>query len=177
MGAWKNICMDFMSDSLNEGRRFRTLNIIDDHNWSTIAFVDYAQERGVKVKLWATLFGSNELSTLLSSQSNRQNAINNLLLRVLERGADGIDIDFELLPSTQRSNLSAVAQPKQLMAPIGDLNSKHVSAARELSGFLSRSKRSTLLSHSSRPTALIAITSRPSLSSRAQLGSDSQGLA
>ena len=80
-------------------------NIIDDHNWSTIAFVDYAQERGVKVKLCATLFGSNELSTLLSSQSNRQNAINNLLLRVLERGADGIDIDFELLPSTQRSNL------------------------------------------------------------------------
>ena len=80
-------------------------NIINDHNWSSIAFIDYAQERGVKVKLCATLFGATELSSLLGSQTNRENAITNLLFKVLERGADGIDIDFELVPSAQRSNL------------------------------------------------------------------------
>ena len=80
-------------------------NIINDHNWSSIAFIDYAQERGVKIKLCATLFGSDELTILLSSESNRQNAISSLLNLVIERGADGIDIDFELLPLSQRANL------------------------------------------------------------------------
>ena len=80
-------------------------DIINDHNWNNIAFIDYAQERGVKVKLCATLFVSSELTTLLSSNINRANAINNLLDKVILRGADGIDIDFELVPSSQRENL------------------------------------------------------------------------
>ena len=80
-------------------------DIINDHNWNNIAFIDYAQERGVKVKLCATLFVSSELTTLLSSNVNRANAINNLLDKVILRGADGIDIDFELVPSSQRENL------------------------------------------------------------------------
>ena len=60
--------------------------------------MDFAHERGVKVKLCATLFGSAELTTLLNNSINRQNAINNLLSLVLLMNADGIDIDFELLP-------------------------------------------------------------------------------
>ena len=80
-------------------------DIINDHNWNNIAFIDYAQERGVKVKLSATLFVSSELTTLLNSNVNRANAINNLLDKVILRGADGIDIDFELVPSSQRENL------------------------------------------------------------------------
>jgi len=35
--------MDFMSDSLNEGRRFRTLNIIDDHNREALSIeIDFS---------------------------------------------------------------------------------------------------------------------------------------
>ena len=30
-------------------------DIIDDHNWNNIAFIDYSQDRGVKVKLCATV--------------------------------------------------------------------------------------------------------------------------
>ena len=80
-------------------------DIINDHNWENLYFIDFAQSHGVKVKLCATLFGSYELSTLLENYFYRQNAINNLLDLVLSVGADGIDIDFELLPTNQRDNL------------------------------------------------------------------------
>ena len=80
-------------------------NIIDDHNWDNLYIVTYAHERDVKVKLCATLFGESELTTLLSSPTNRENTINNLLERVINKNADGIDIDFELLPLSQRDNL------------------------------------------------------------------------
>ena len=80
-------------------------NIINNHNWNNLYLVAYAHDRNVKVKLCATLFGQNELTILLSDSLNRQNAINNLLELVINKNADGIDIDFELLPTSQRDNL------------------------------------------------------------------------
>ena len=80
-------------------------DIVNTNNWENLDLVDFAHERGVKVKLCATLFGSAELTTLLNNSINRQNAINNLLSLVLLMNADGIDIDFELLPFSQRNNL------------------------------------------------------------------------
>jgi len=80
-------------------------NIIDNHNWNNLYIVTYAHERDVKVKLCATLFGQSELTTLLNNPLNRENAINNLLELVMNKNADGIDIDFELLPQSQRDNL------------------------------------------------------------------------
>ena len=80
-------------------------NIVNDHNWNDLYLVDYAHARNVKVKLCATLFGQSELVLLLNNSDNRENAINNLLELVLNKNADGIDIDFELMPSSQRDNL------------------------------------------------------------------------
>ena len=82
-----------------------TGTLINDHNWSNLGLISYAHERGVPVKLCATLFGSADLTTLLSSPVYRQNAINNLLDAVLSADGDGVDIDFELLPLSQRENL------------------------------------------------------------------------
>ena len=99
-------------------------NIINDHNWDNIAFIDYAQDRGVKVLLCATLFGSSELNSLLGNSVNRENAIQNLLDKVIYRNADGVDIDFELLPYSQRDNLVlfmeelSIAFHEQLENPI-----------------------------------------------------------
>lgn len=75
------------------------------HNWPNLDMIDYAQSQGVVVKLCATLFGNTELTTLLGNPIYRQNAINNLLDAVLDAGADGVDIDFELLPYSQRENM------------------------------------------------------------------------
>ena len=80
-------------------------DIINNHNWENLYFIEFAQSQGVKVKLCATLFGQESLTTLLSNYFNRQNAINNLLDLVVNAGADGIDIDFELVPASQRENL------------------------------------------------------------------------
>ena len=66
---------------------------------------EFAQSHGGKVKLCTTLFGSTDLTTLLSSPMNRQTAINNLLSAVINAGGDGIDIDFESLPFSQRENM------------------------------------------------------------------------
>jgi len=92
--------INYFSAELNEFG-----NIINDHNWENINFIDYAQSYGVKVKLCATLFNSNSLESLLSNSSYRTNAINNLLNKVLSRNADGVDINFEQVPSNQRENL------------------------------------------------------------------------
>lgn len=92
--------INYFSAELNEFG-----NIINDNNWDNINFINYAQDRGVKVKLCATLFNPNDLEILLSSSINRTNAIYNLVNKVLLRNADGIDIDFELVPSSQRDNL------------------------------------------------------------------------
>ena len=86
--------INYFSAELNEYG-----NIVNDHNWDNINFINYAQQRGVKVKLCATLFDPYKLEILLSSSLNRTNAIYNLLNKVLDQNADGIDIDFELVPS------------------------------------------------------------------------------
>ena len=80
-------------------------NIINSHNWENLSIVEFAHNRGVKVKLCATLFGQSQLTALLSDSLNRGNAIQNLVTMVTSKNADGIDIDFELLPYSQRDNL------------------------------------------------------------------------
>ena len=80
-------------------------DIINSHNWANLGLIEYAQSQGVKVKLTAVLFDADELTVLLSSVVNRQNAIDNLLTAVAEVNADGVDIDFETLPLHQRENL------------------------------------------------------------------------
>ena len=79
-------------------------NITNDRGWPRTELVNFAHARGVKVKLCATLFGGTALTTLLGSAANRQRAIANLLAEVQAAGADGVDIDFELMPDDQKTN-------------------------------------------------------------------------
>lgn len=84
-------------------------NVVDAHNWPNGSYVqaliNTAHSNGVKVVLTAILFDSNEISTLLSSSTYRQNAINNLLALVQQGNGDGVCIDFEGVPYAQKANL------------------------------------------------------------------------
>ncbi|MEZ4763118.1 MAG: glycosyl hydrolase family 18 protein [Calditrichia bacterium] len=82
-------------------------NITNDHNWPAAGLIDMAHANGVRVVLTVILFNSSELATLLNSPTNRTNLVNNLLASVQSAGADGVSIDFEGIPSGQRSNLTA----------------------------------------------------------------------
>ncbi|MBN2384649.1 N-acetylmuramoyl-L-alanine amidase [bacterium] len=79
------------------------------HNWPSGTYVqallNTAQANGVAVTLTATLMNSSSITTLLSSATYRQNAIDNLLAQVQAGDADGVCIDFEGVSVSQNANL------------------------------------------------------------------------
>ena len=84
-------------------------NLTGSYAWPSGSYVQAlrstAHANGVKVTLAATLFNSSDISTLLSSSTYRQNAVNNLRAQVLAGSADGVNIDFEGVPVAQKANL------------------------------------------------------------------------
>lgn len=76
------------------------------HGWATSTAVDAALANGVKVTLCVTLFGSSDLTTFLTNATAKQNLIDNLINLVQSRGAHGVNIDFEGLPSSQTTNFA-----------------------------------------------------------------------
>lgn len=73
--------------------------------WATSAAVDAALASGnTKVTLCVTLFSGH--NTFFGSSTAPQNLIDNLIGLVQSRGAHGVQIDFEGLPSSQRTNFA-----------------------------------------------------------------------
>jgi len=82
-----------------------TGNANDTHNFSTSAAVTAAIASGnTKVTLCVTLFSGH--STFFSSSTSQQTLITNLINLIQNRGAHGVNIDFEGLPSSQRTNFA-----------------------------------------------------------------------
>ena len=81
-------------------------NIVGTHDWPAAGLINLAHSNGVKVVLTVILFNSTNLATLLSNSTSRTNLINNLLNTVQNAGADGVSIDFENMPGSQRNNLT-----------------------------------------------------------------------
>lgn len=82
-----------------------TGNAISTHGWATSAAVDAALASGnTKVTLCVTLFSSH--STFFGSSSAQQTLITNLINLIQSRGAHGVNIDFEGLPVSQKTNFS-----------------------------------------------------------------------
>lgn len=70
------------------------------HGWSTSAAVDAALASGnTKVTLCVTLFSGH--TTFFGSPTAQQTLIDNLINLVQTRGAHGVNIDFEGIPSSQ----------------------------------------------------------------------------
>ena len=75
------------------------------HGWPDSALVATAHQAGVKVEIVVTLFNSTALATFLSSPANRSAGIDTMIDQLEAGGADGISIDFEGVPGSQRANL------------------------------------------------------------------------
>lgn len=75
------------------------------HNWKTTELVQRAKENGVRVHLCVTLFGGH--ASLLENATSRRTLIDSLIALVRLRDGNGVNIDFEGVPSGQRENLAS----------------------------------------------------------------------
>jgi spore germination protein YaaH len=76
------------------------------HGWPATGIVDLAHANGVRVVVTLVCFDSGDITSILSSPANRQNLIDNLLTQVVAGNADGVNVDFEGVSSSQRDNLT-----------------------------------------------------------------------
>lgn len=81
-------------------------NFTNLHGWPATGMVDMAHANGVRVVVTLVCFASADITSILSSPSNRQNLIDNLLTQVVAGNADGVNVDFEGVASSQRDNLT-----------------------------------------------------------------------
>ncbi len=79
-------------------------NPLNTYSWSTANVVTQALARGVRVHLCVTLFSDH--ATFFSRTTAQQNLINNLIALLKQRGAHGVNIDFELVPLAQKAALT-----------------------------------------------------------------------
>jgi len=74
--------------------------------WRTTNLIPLANSYGVKVVLTVTNFGISQNTRILSDPVKRQTLIDSLIALVQFRQADGVNIDFESVGSSQRTNLT-----------------------------------------------------------------------
>ena len=80
--------------------------ITNAHGWPVNGLVDLAHSRGVKVIVTVTNFDNAGIGILLGNATYRQAAIDNLISRVIQGNADGVNIDFEFVPSSATENFN-----------------------------------------------------------------------
>jgi spore germination protein YaaH len=85
--------------------------------WKTTGVVTWAKGKGLKVHLTITCFGSAELRALLSSPAKRARCIADIVGALDLRQADGVNIDFESLPASQRVNMVSFIQALRAALP------------------------------------------------------------
>jgi spore germination protein YaaH len=75
------------------------------HDWYTTPIISYAHERGTKVLLTVTNFGTARNTELLSDTAKQKYLITNLITLLKNRNGDGVNFDLESVSVTQRANL------------------------------------------------------------------------
>lgn len=78
----------------------------DIHQWKTTALIDSAQVHGCKVFLTVGSFGSENNEQFLNNSKAQETLIDSVLHLLSLRGANGINLDFESVPTKSRAKLS-----------------------------------------------------------------------
>lgn len=79
--------------------------LVNLRGWPNTPLIAAAHQANVRVVLVCTLFESGQLAQLLASSAARESLIANLREQVLIGGADGINIDFEGVPASQKATM------------------------------------------------------------------------
>jgi len=83
---------------------YSTGNASTTHYWATDTAVTTALANGVKVDLCVTLMNTANLTSFLANTTARQTLITNLISLIQSRGANGVNIDFEGMASSDSAN-------------------------------------------------------------------------
>jgi spore germination protein YaaH len=75
------------------------------HDWNTTPIISYAHQRGTKVLLTVTNFGSSRNTRLLTDTVRQNTLINNVIILLKNRNGDGVNFDLESVSSSQKANL------------------------------------------------------------------------
>jgi spore germination protein YaaH len=90
----------YETDTVTGG--YKTMN-----GWDQTPIIEYAHQRGVKVILTVTNFGTAANSALLKDTLKQNRMIQTLVMLLKMRSGDGVNFDFELVSLAYRSNLVA----------------------------------------------------------------------
>ena len=104
--AWQNYNYNLLSTiAYFSAEATATGGLSNLHGWPVTGLINTAHANGVDVVLCVTLFSNSDLVTLLSNATYRQNLIDNLLTQVQAGNADGVNVDFESFPVSQKQNM------------------------------------------------------------------------
>lgn len=78
------------------------------HNWKTTELIQMAKANGVRVNLCVTLFENH--AAFFGNLNAQKTLIDSLIALVKFRSANGINIDFEAVPASQKNALTAFMQ-------------------------------------------------------------------
>lgn len=73
--------------------------------WDTTPVIGYAHQRGVKVMLTVTNFGSERNTKILTDTVKQWHLISTLVSLLKSRNGDGVNFDFEIVPASMKSNM------------------------------------------------------------------------
>lgn len=73
--------------------------------WNSTPVIDYAHQRGTKVLLTVTNFGSARNTEILTDTVKQKLMLQTLISLLKSRNGDGVNFDFESVSFSQRSNL------------------------------------------------------------------------
>ncbi len=104
--VWQNYRWDLLSDLCYFSYEVdpATGEATTIHDWATAPVIDTAIAHGVKVHLCVTLFNGH--ATFFGNPLAQQTLTANLIALVSSRGANGINLDFEAVPSSQQQGLT-----------------------------------------------------------------------
>ena len=90
-----------------------------ESNWTSVAAdtVAAAHAAGVKVHLCITSFDEGDMEAVLGSSTRRAAVIDRLATLVDQYGADGVNVDFEGLPTSMTSEFVTFVQELQVATP------------------------------------------------------------